>query len=369
MANGVFTIKELRRLDGNDGERFDWFADKNTAGVDTTINSSKGGVRACPQGVWNLAGKMRTSRTDYAGNVSPSEQILGPSYEPQDFSGVWDDRYNFTNYAYNEMKRFEAMARRGNTVNISFQGQAFEGVIVNWVFGYKKEDQITYQFTVSIHDRTDAVVRATSPKPDKSPVEVYDEAEVRALAIEAIDNELKPTEALDQQTLDATKTARASLQTSIAKTGATIDQNEIQTAFDEVNAGLSPYKRIATHFRNIQTQAAAVATALEDVRSDTTLIYRTTLNVLDFEDWQRSLSFNSRILMNNSYEAAKAMDRRDEPDAKRLYRPQEKESLYDISRRFYGTPWAWSLIYERNALTSFELTGDELLIIPDRAQG
>jgi hypothetical protein len=47
---------------------------------------------------------------------------------------------------------------------------------------------------------------------------------------------------------------------------------------------------------------------------------------------------------------------------------RQGESLYAISRKFYGTPHAWRLIYDRNHLTSVTLTGDEILIIPERGR-
>jgi nucleoid-associated protein YgaU len=364
MAAGVFTILELRKTDGEEGERFDWVADKSISGVDTTAPTSKGGVRAAPQGSWKIGGTMRTVRTDYPGGLTPTEQVLGPAYEPAGFSGVFDDRYNYEGYAVEEMRRLEAVCRRGNRVRVSFQEQTFEGVITGWEFDYRRDWQIGYSLTISIHDRTDNVDRKIIPAKEMTPSEAYDEAEFKRAAIEQAQYE-KPGNAIDRLSSEEMENLTADLDASVLACGATIDQREIATGGESI----TPFKRIGTHFRNIGSRAHDLTVATHDFRSDTTMSYRTALNVLSFESWYRTTTFTARILFANSKTAADIMDARDEPDARRLYRPREGESLYDISRRFYGTPWAWTLIYERNNLTSFELTGDETLIIPDKVQG
>lgn len=364
MAAGVFTIIELRKTDGEEGERFDWVADKSASGVDTSISVANGGVRAAPQGSWRIGGQMRTVRTDYPGALTPTEQVLGPAYEPAQFAGVFDDRYNFEGYAVKEMRRLEGVCRRGNKVRVSFQDQTFEGVITAWEFDYRRESQVGYALTVSIHDRTDNVDRKIVPPKEMTPTEAFDEVEFRRQAIEQAKTE-KPGNVIDRLSSEEMDSLTADLDASVAACGATIDQREISSGGESI----TPFKRIGTHFRNIGSRAHDLTVATHDFRSDTTLSYQTALGVLSFESWYRTTTFTARILFANSQQAAATMDARDEPDARRLYRPREGESLYDISRRFYGTPWAWSLIYERNNLTSFELTGDETLIIPDKVQG
>ena len=76
-----------------------------------------------------------------------------------------------------------------------------------------------------------------------------------------------------------------------------------------------------------------------------------------------------RVLLGSSLAGAADMDERQSPHAERLYRPLAGESLYAISRKFYATPHAWHLIAQRNNLTVFEMTGEELLIIPERGPG
>lgn len=366
MAEGAFRIKEIGRIDGREGEYFVWTADSTIPAVDTVINGVEGGLRACPQGVWDIGGVQATVKTRYTGDVTPSEQILGPQQDNQSFRGVWDDRYNFENYAVETMRRFEDMCRRGNLVEISFQEQSFQGVITKWKFSYKKRSEIGYMFEFSVHDRTDNVERNITPKQEASSQEAFDGLSLEEEALND-DQSLKPAAALDEVVSRDVEESVENLNKDMTQAGDTISQREL--ALDTANQGLSPYKRLATHFRNVQTSAAAVVDQFDAVRSDTTMLYRTALNVLDFEVWYRSTVYRAHLIMGNAHAAGLAMDRRDEPDAKRIYRPKEKESLHDISRRFYGTPWAWELIYERNGLTDYELTGDEELIIPEGVQG
>lgn len=129
---------------------------------------------------------------------------------------------------------------------------------------------------------------------------------------------------------------------------------------------MDAFTRLATQFRAVRAGAFDARVTLATVRADVNLAVATAMGVLDFEDWSRSLRFMARIAMGQAHNGNLASTQRAQPDAKRLYRPNAGESLYQISRKFYGTPHAWRLIYERNSLSSFQLTGSETLIIPER---
>lgn len=76
--------------------------------------------RALPLGAWELPVVQRSVRHEYPGATEPSEQVLGPAYEPMTLSGVWDDRYMGAGAALEEWRDFEAMVKRGNRVRLSF---------------------------------------------------------------------------------------------------------------------------------------------------------------------------------------------------------------------------------------------------------
>lgn len=361
MANGVFTIQEIP-TDGSAGERFEWTADRRP------VNGAKGGARACPIQPFPLGGKLRTVRTDYPGSRKPSEQVLGSSKKPFKLSGTWDDRYNrfgdFVGggFAIAEMRRFEAMCERGNPCRFQYLSIVRDGLIIDWDFPYKREWQIPYSFEVSVHDDPSSPKDLDrSPSSLDSPSASFDKVDAAVQAMLEAHNTipaplLAGTLATDvESNLTTTTTARESL-------GATLDNRELTPPENPMDA----FTRLATQFRAVRAGAFDALVTLATVRADVNLAVATAMGVLDFEDWSRSLRFMARIAMGQAHNGNLASTQRAQPDAKRLYRPNAGESLYQISRKFYGTPHAWRLIYERNSLSSFQLTGSETLIIPER---
>lgn len=365
MAVAEFTITELRRIGavGNEaetGEVFRWTSDR------TPPADARGGARAAPLRPWSFGQALRTKRTDYPGAKTPSEQVLGPHHKPFTLGGRFDDRYNFPGYAVGEMRRFEAMVRRGNLVRVQFQNQAFECLIKDVDFDYHREWYIRYSFTVSTHARVgDFKIDDRSPPTTPSAQERFDRVDQMVVATLQTNDTVKPASFLSSEigiTLDERVAELAATRNAL---GDSLDQREFNVNHETV----SPFRRLATLFRDVRNQAADVSTRLLDARSDLDLAGASAITVLDFEDWTRTLRHRSRAVLWESMTAAIDIEERDDPRAIALYRPSKNESLYNVSRRFYGTPFAWRLIAERNALSDILLTGEELLIIPERGEG
>ena len=359
MAAGIFTITELlrygaTRTEAETGDIFRWTNDR--------LSTKVGGARAAPMRPWTMGGQLRTSRTDYPGARTPSEQVLGPHHVPFTLSGRFDDRYNFPGYAVKEQRRFEALCRRGNPVRIQFQNQAFECLITEWSFDYHRAWYIQYSFTVSVHDRPDQLDRSDrSPPKTKSPQEAADQ--LGLVTITMLENiGIAPKFLLASQIVVETNARIGTLTDTRDGIGATLDSREFAV---DTNTQ-SPFARLATQFRTAARTATDLLQDLAEVRSDVDLGAKTVGGVLDFEDWSRTLRFQSRALLGLGRQAAQDLEERNEPDALAVYRPAAGESLYAISRRFYGTPFAWRLIADHNNLSSVTLTGDELLVIPER---
>lgn len=365
---GAFSIQEIGRIgrqtggrpDGGEAATFEWTSDR------TPLDARKGGARACPRQPWAIGGNMRHVRTDYSGARTPSVQVLGPRKKPQEFNGRWDDRYNFDGYAAAEMRRFEAMCERGNLVRVQFQGQAFEGMITDWTFPYRRSWYIEYQFTFDAHVRAgEASLDDRSPASTKSAQQAFDEQDVIISAI--LDaQDFAPAAAMGGDSMDQIKARISDMTRSHRSIGDTLDQREL---LKDPGAPIQAFTRMATQFRQVQNDALAILDEMTALRSDVELAHRTAASVLDFEDWSRSTRFRARVVLGTSHESAREVEERAEPNAIALYRPTAGESLMKISRRYYGTPHCWGLIAERNALTSMTLTGDELLIIPERGTG
>lgn len=355
MAVGTFVIQELP-VDGSPGVRFEWTSDRKPP------SGNEGGARACPIQPWPLGGKLRTVRTDYPGAQDPSEQILGSSQKPYKLSGQWDDRYNFEGYAVAEMNRFNAMCERGNPVRCQFLSITREGFIIDWDTPYKREWQIGYSFEMSVHRNPSAPHGLNrSPATTETPSTLYDKTDTSVQALLDAHNEcprsqLGGTLATDS---DGDLNAIASASDGL---GGTLDNRELQPPEKPIDA----FTRLATQFRQVGKSASDLLLTLEVARSDVDLVTRTAMSVLSFESWSRSLRFQARILAGNARAGDDNCAARAAPDATRLYRPQQGESLYAIARKFYGTPNAWGLIYQRNSLQSFTLQGTEILVIPER---
>lgn len=361
MAEGVFSITELRRArvsGGVDGERFDWTSDERP------VAGASGGARACPIRPWPFSGEQRLIRTDYTGSKTPSYQVLGPVHGPFTLTGRFDDRYNFDGYAVQEMRRLELVCGRGNPCRFQYQGQAFEGIIKSWEFPYHRAWDIGYSITVDVAGRTEERELNRSPVSTPSPTETFDQVDLAVQsALEAFGEAplalLGGTLAFDTEA-DLVLLADARLSLSL-----TLDNQELAPAERPIDA----FTRLATQFRTVQAACSDTIANLFEVRADVDLTVQTPMATLGFEVWSRSLRFTSRIALLGALRGDLAAAERADPQVLRLHQAQEGESLYAISERYYGTPWAWHLIADRNRLTRFVLTGDELLIIPERGQG
>lgn len=362
MAEGVFSITELRRArtsGGLDGERFDWTSDE------TPVPGSSGGARACPLKPWPFSGEQRLVRTDYSGSKTPSFQVLGPMRTPFSLSGKWDDRYNFDGYAVQEMRRFEKMCERGNPVRFQYQAQVIEGIIKTWNLDYQRAWDIDYSFTVEVSGRAeDRELSDRAPVTNPSPSQTFDEVDLAVQSALAAHDEaplpmLGGTLAFDTEG-DLVLLADARLSLSL-----TLDNQELAP----LERPLDAFTRLATQFRTVQAAASDLIANLFEVRADVDLTVQTPISTLDFESWSRSIRFTARAAMLSAMRGDRYAAERADPRVQRVHQAQEGESLYAISERYYGTPWAWHLIADRNRLTRFVLTGDELLIIPERGEG
>lgn len=358
MPSGrLFLITELAGntpAGADDGERFEWTA------ADTAVGS-KGGARACPKGSWPIGIKQHHVRTDYPNARTPSEQVLGPRRKPFTLTGRWMDKWNFPGYAEAEMARFEGLISRGKRCRFQYGAQVLEGLIEDFDADYKLPWDIGYSFTVSVHNRPDEQNFTRSPKTTLDANKAYDDLDLAVTAMLDVQNRaprtyMTGTLATDtDQTLTGITEDRAAL-------ASTID-NRINNPSDKPT---DAFRRTATQFRAVRASSYSVLLQLADVRADTALSVNSPIAVLAFDDWSRSLRYNARVAMARAQAGDAAMTERASPKAVRLYRPRKGESLYSIARKFYGTPFAWGLIYERNALRTFALLGTETLIIPDR---
>lgn len=363
MAENVFTITELQAVgdpaSADQGERFEWVADLEAP---TTFDGSTGGgARAAPLKPWTIGGTQQNVRTDYPNAKIPSFQVMGPRHKPHTFRGRWDDRYNGPGYAAVEAHRFETMCERGNPVRIQFGDRVYEGLIEDWDLDASKPWEIHYEWRLNVANRPDQSDRGRVPKTPADPTSLLGDLDISVQALLDAD-QTAPRNAVAGTLADDVTENLVSTTTARDQLAATIDQRDVNPPEHPVDG----FTRMATQFRAVKGEVSNLLVRLAEVRADLDMSVSTALGVLDFEDWTRSLRYMARLTMRSSIMGDRAATERVEPDAVRLYRPQAGEHLYAIARKFYGTPHAWRLIYERNALRSFTLTGFEILVIPER---
>lgn len=364
MSGSVFVIQELRQVgavvvgsqDPDGGERFEWFGDLVAIGA-------KGGRFAAPRKPWTIGGKLRGPNTYYSGSKTPSRQVLGPEWKPQTFRGSWDDRWNFAGFALNERARFEAMCERGAFVRISFETEVWEGYIDDWDATYQRSWDIPYVFSFAPSGRPqDRVLSNRSPA-----------------TVPSVSDSFQALDTATQALLDTHRTAPSNdLAGTIGDDALTqlsqmaIERDGISDSLDASDFSGSPVnqvRQLATKMRTIHGLAADLVGQLADARADNDLVTLSAIRMLDFEDWSRSLRFQARVAMGQARLSANDLEERTAGRAERIYRVQTGENLYAVSSRFYGTPHGWSLIADRNNLSTFKVDGGTLLLIPERGQG
>ncbi len=388
MPGRVFKIEEINTIGGT-----------TPTGVQFASFEWDARRKNIPFRPWEFPTVQRTVRTDYPGADDPTEQILGPNFEPFTLRGVWDDRYNPQarlnpkdpadasilasaasrtmkglsaagraaavkqgGYAVLEWQKFEDMVRRGNFVLITFEEVKIQGIITAFTPSYLRSSLIGYEFTVSPHHRQPGGFFALkrSPRTVLNATQLRDEAaqqidEAVVINARAPQSRLVDTVFLDvDEHVDEWVVQLAAIDTEI--------EQRLLTPEVEPNTSLL---RLAASFFSLASISVNLIDDLELFDSSEAMDFEDGVQTLDFDAWSRGLQDKARNIVVVSLRASSELQQRAEPNARALYRPQAQQSLYDVSNRFYGTPHNWRLIARRNGLTSFVLDGTELLIIPE----
>lgn len=376
--------------------------------------------RNIPTGSWNEGGQLRTNRVDYPASNRVTEQVLGSNMTDLTFSGRWQNKWNrrqgsdfedgVGTYAEDEKARFRAMCRRGNLVEITFEGQAVRGLITSWNFDYRRRFDIDYEFTVSPHiDPTE------NPANISSSVDEVDDVPERMAqkALEDLNDVLrKQQESGFPQTQGTSEDTDISREEAIRSTyndqifAGTVTGNEefvgnafgVQNHFRAVPVDIikgaadamdSVTRNILQFGQVIDQQVLSVQTETElglssaitradliiqraynltqignSLKSSKDLLYRAPLSDLSFDIWNKDRASYGRGTVVDTHKARKGLLKRQKTEALAFYRPVKGESLYHISTKFYKTPNNWRVIFERNNLDSLNMTGEELLVIP-----
>jgi hypothetical protein len=319
-------------------------------------------TQSSPRHGWEYGVRLRTVREDYPGSDEPVEQVLGTNFEPFEIRGIWDDRYAGEGFAESQRVEFEKLVQRGNLCRLTFETITITGLLTQFVPTYYTSWRVAYKFTVSPHFRVEGGDtrrgRLLAPKTADPTASL--------LAVNAvIDDAL-----VKMQSAPASRISGSTFSTVASSVG------DWSARADSINVIVSSrvlapegpinsLSRVVQSFSDLQSSAAALLVSLAGLRSDQDLAYEDAMGSLGFDEWVRGLAFSARQMIISCAEARRDLGVLVDPKARAIYRPRQGESLYAISNRFYGTPFKWQAIAERNNLRGFTLTGQELLVIPD----
>jgi hypothetical protein len=281
--------------------------------------------------------------------------------------GQWDDRYMGAGRALSTYQEFERLVQRGSLVRVEFESITVVGLITEADFDYKLASQIGYKFTLSPHSRgsdTGEATRRTAARQDLAlPADLVEEVGSLSAGLSAVQAEAPAIQVKGNLVTDALASAEA-LAREVDAVAVSLT-NRVQNALEPLD-GL---RRVANAFSVVKTRAQEAVASVVSARSDLDMAWDSAVGILDFDVWIRGLGQLGRMALLTSHNASTAITRRADPDPAALYRPSAGESLYAVSQRFYGTPWQWRLIAERNGLSQLTLTGAELLVIPELRRG
>lgn len=347
----VCTIKEI--LPGGDyGAIFVWTSD------DYPATGQAGGARAAWVQPWVTGIKMRNVRTDFPGTKYPSRQVLGSSRKPFTINGRFDDRYNTPGFAVEEMRRLEELVSRGNEIEIAHGAQVYIGLITDIDFQYRRDWDISYSIQVDVSKRKDEARDSNaSPFTVEKPGQAMDDMNVLSDSI-AEAHTKRPQGMLDG-TVGVVNQQLQSLSENLAAFQASVNSATGR------KSGLGQFQQMAIKAQNIQGDCAGILTTLLTVKSNAETGIRTAKSVLKFDTWKGTMGFLTRLTMGRSISASIGLSERQTPATKRLYRPRKGQSVYEVSRDCYGTPFAWRQIAMANHFSGLSFDGTEVLVIPE----
>lgn len=326
---------------------------------------------SAPRGAQEFGLSLRTVRKDLPGAEEPVEQVLGWNYDDFTVTGVWDDRRAGSGYAEATRNQFEALVKRGNFVKYEFEQVSFTGIIKGFKTRYLRKDLQTYSFTISPHFRQ--LGETVRVDPHSARAVKTDPEQAVAVAREGLE-EMKAAQDLARSISNAR--VQSLIKSSIfSDLNTIIDTVEtyIQQAEGLVQSEILGPARNATTALNrgaqvmlsAKTAVASLLNQQKSIQASTFLVTDSVQNQLQFENWHRTLAGSARKFVVNSEQTRRDLALRAQPKPTQLHRVRQGESLYQISTKFYGTPFHWREILAANHLTSIVLAGGELLTIPE----
>lgn len=305
---------------------------------------------------------LKTSRETPPGSSRPVEQVISASWEPTTLHGEWNDKFAGSGFAMATYVAFAQFVGLGPLVRLQYGPLSLVGILRRLKLTYQRDNCVGWEveFSPHIHETVGepASLGAVAP-PTTRPMQEH----AAIVQQSASDLQDQVSSVTDVPTSDGSIASVVDRMTSLLAATATVVASSAAGIESDAARKLL---QLAGQFRAVGAASESLIATLSGVSGIESAAFVDPIAELRLDEWARLSSANARTLQLQSLEAEQDMIDRANAKPLAVYRPKAGESPYSISRRFYGTPNDWRLIWDYNSLDTLVLDGTEELTIPQR---
>lgn len=348
--------------------------------------------RAMPyQGVsWEVG--MRSKLTWYPGNPVATQQVLGPEEMPTTMGGKWKDRFiskaivvngdeTRIGKAVQAVQLFQGLARAAKAVRVQWLGEVRTGLIKSFRATYDRAQDIEWEVEFEWQSRDDE----TAPRGSGGgPVDVGTTSDLLAMlnrlediaalaplaadiAVSNVAQVISQINRVRDIALDAVQILR------VAETTVNLPMTLLGAAKSALTAIELEVKDLVGRVTGPRASGVDnwTATQLNGDTTDPSQPKRSssTTQQLKFEVWRRGVGAAAMLFLFTLQRQIMALGARYQPQTTKVITTTETQTLYSISRQYYGSPDYANFLASVNRLTSVRVAPGTQLRIPPRPFG
>lgn len=347
--------------------------------------------RAMPYRGVPWGGSQETKRTYYAGNPVATLQVLGPRENDTEMEGMWKDRFlrgavvvtslsglgsgggevGQFDLAEDVVQLFHSIRRAGTLLRVQWLSETRFGVIKEFEADYDRAQDVrwTMSFEWIAWDDDQSLRSAEEPIPSSALLDGFD---ILMNAIALAPDVARATQAVLVGTVRMIGDSVASLFALLETIDSTLDtpgavmgaiQNELQSLDRQLT-------ELVQRVLDVKWPRTESATAISGPTTSPWSSRQTRSSVakqeLEFERWRKTVGRAGSNLRRASGDAVNARLERINPRTTRVVTVSQGTTLYDLSRRFYGTPDFASYLAQVNRLPGAQVLPGTPVRVPPR---
>jgi hypothetical protein len=309
-------------------------------------------------GETSLGTRMRGKETWYLGSKEATTQVLGPEFEPIEFSGRLDDRrIGFSGAALAQQWLIELIGQAGRVVLFNYGPFVRRCRWIRHSFTVRNLHQVDYEIELQpvgdeIRDRKRVKQDVhTTPSQEK----VLDLSVEVDQELTSIGGDAATSASGEMQNVMAFTEEAGTALASVAEQGAMVDQSIVSQALTKVDSARGALGRAVNYVRDLDWSSAT--------QSPFAALAGPGLAVLNVHSKMASTAHELDELRTKT--AALST----EATNGEIYIAANGDTLHSISKQFYGTPDRWGDIMRDNGkATPAVAAGEQLLLrnVPTR---